>query len=647
MKNWLGIFLLSMFILPVAFGFSWGNKVPNFNIQKDLGINPTCGEKSISVSDLDEIAQKSNNQQDFLDSIPKDSMQSFTFVTSSQSLHRGSGEGMVSDLWPRVLRFSTDGKIVISYVCHPKNHTYGSIETIFFNDEKGEFETVSYDFRETQTNDPIKPEKIKYNQSSCKGCHTYQNQINGKLSLKPNMSQYRIWGDCKKGQGVTLYGAQDDFMMDGAFENYRPIGLDGVNPNNCNSDDDLKFYSDRKSRYEQFKELQKNNPCFSSLPWGREIPKVPNKKYRKLSQSEKIDLHYFTYPYRNRTDEANTGYVLDVRPNLRLTKTLSLLNARRVFHLLKNSKNYNAIKYALGLEVSGCEIDKNVYQFLSEKIGEIKQGNRGLPETEDYEDKINGDFINWKPRDLFPITASYAQYLGFKPGDWTLLFNGEKNDQFEAAVDLNGNQAYIHDVVAGLLYDDIVIKNGISNKLLYWGSTDKYFHGDYQCIDKINPELYYPRLYKERVRFGDHNTCRLLEDKLIQNLGSFITKSYSDNKSFHKIEVDKEVDIYSVDRGKDLVNDLTKGKCISCHSPDFKNPKMHLPQNLMFMPMEGGANNSSALSLLRTKNKTGAFYMKVHEKLENREMPLGSANDLTEEDRVDILNYIESLIKPL
>ncbi|MBY0413583.1 MAG: hypothetical protein K2Q18_05435, partial [Bdellovibrionales bacterium] len=104
-----------------------------------FGIRADCSEIPTDMDELGIIATKSKNMVDFLKNIPQGTLQGFTFVTNSLSLHRGKkdkdGEGQVSPMWPRVLRSSADGKLTVSFVCDPKNPTFGRVEIIHFDDK--------------------------------------------------------------------------------------------------------------------------------------------------------------------------------------------------------------------------------------------------------------------------------------------------------------------------------------------------------------------------------------------------------------------------------------------------------------------------------------------------------------------------------
>lgn len=633
---------------------------------------PNCLEKKTTIRALESIAKNSKNQQEFLDKIPKGSLQTFTFVTRTQSLHKGQGEGAVSDLWPRVLRFSNDGKIVISYVCNEKNETYGTVETLFFNDDKQKFETVSFDFRDKSKEEGS---KIKFNQQSCTSCHSYQNKINNEISIKPIFHEYNNWFDCDDNSGISFYGGQDDFVFNTGVQRgnllSKLLGDNNSKINGCDKENLKTMFNGRNNRFQQFKELQKNNPCFSSLPWKKD-PKIDKEKLEKkrkeyleqnifekvfssieYTDSEKEYLKYRDYPYRGRNLDRDGQRNLNQRVNLKLTKTLSSLNARRLFKLISDSDSFSRIKYLLAMEASGCNMELNTGLRNQVSFPIIKnEKSKELSESLERFDGTKG-----RLKELYPILYSLGKDIGLEDGDWSLRYNDKNNLRFNSVIDLNGGERDIADVVAGMIYHEVVMKEGISKKPIFGSGYGKYWGENFKCLDNIIPENNYPEAFSNGHEIRNESLCRQLWEK--HNLvhtrfnDDQIGCEQLDKSKKEKLSLEKELKELvkldkweSIKRGKSLVNNMKKGKCIFCHSPNFSDAAMNLPGNLLFIPSESATkdNQKIAISLLKARADEGGFVSHIKDKLDTKQMPLGTAYDLNDQDRVDILNYLGSLI---
>lgn len=632
--------------------------------QKNFGINPTCGEKPFDIKTLSEIAASDDVKDinDFNAKIPEGVMQGFTFVTSSQSLHRGEGDGQVSALWPRVLRFSADAKIIMSYVCHPENKTYNKVEVLYYNDDQDKFETVSYDLSKKSKSD----HRVKYNQQSCKRCHSYQNEINGEVSLKPIWQGYSTWSDCKEGQGISVFGGFDDYATEYRMPGY---GSPSDNPNKCKLKDYEEFAKKQAEYFKQFKDLQKDNPCFSSLPWPKlqsneDAPtkntgatnsksaflKMFGSRYGEAdkeglsvdSKQEVIDA----YPYRtlSRTPLGN----LSVRTNLRITKALSQLNARRIFKQIKASPEYEKLKHLLAAESVGClrPKEKELYeQILGEKIEIIPNGRKS---------KLSGvDMRTW---DYNPLLFAFGKKIGMEAGDWSLNFNSKDDPAFHSAVYGRGQEREeldIFSIVSGLIFKDVTGNNSFL-------SDDKYIYGDnYKCIDDINPEISRTRSNRSTKSYGF--TCRFLRGDAIEHAINYIPKQKDncvekidliDEAKNEAVDFKKSIDEIlqtgdelAVERGKKLVNNHQKGKCVLCHSPKNPTQLMRLPDDLLFIPSEKNSQEEKekAKALLRVRLAEGDFEAYLSERVLKGEMPLGSADDLEQNEREDIIRYLNQL----
>lgn len=593
------------------------------------GIEPTCNESKVSIDRLSEIASDSNVQsiEEFLQSLPVNSFQAFTFVTNSESLQKGFGENKVSPLWPRVIRFSADAKIVMSYVCHPENPSYNSVEVLFFNDKMKKFETASFDFKSNTENN-----RVKFNQSSCLGCHSYQNKINGNLSLKPNWGEYAVWGDCKDDRGYTVYGAFDDQI--GQRKGRLPTSPD-KNGYSCTQKEDGVYAKLQKKQYLKFKEFQKENPCYSLLPWP---------KYNEIKNTRRNSTQYLnefqTYPYRASSEKSTSygtfGY--GNRPNLRLTTSLSLLNAQRIFGLLKESPKYKLGKLLISMEALECSsVDKIRRRNIPFKIER--------PRTNSSSKYRSGSdpFVDT------PILISYAMDAGMVPGDFSLAFNTKDSAVFRAAIYSEykkGRESSIQHVVQNLVLKETI------GRSLFQTQTSRYYGQNYQCVDEIVPSLQAKAF--EPNFFNKSRLCSNLAKQYNRELSRFQPPAPSNAGVTRKVKKKKvddyinkflnNVDEEAIKEGELLVRDRTKGKCLACHNSKSPERIMNLPENLNFIPSEDDINSKSKTYKEFKRRMTDKnFVEKLRDKVESGNMPLNSGDDLLPEERQRVLEYLFSI----
>lgn len=614
-------------------------------ISPPMGIRADCSEIPTDMNELEDIAKNSSDMLDFLNKIPEGSLQGFTFVTNSLSLHRGrkdeNGEGQVSPMWPRVLRSSIDGKTTISFVCDPKNPTFGKVEIIHFDSREKEFKTTEFNFGHPKE-EKVKPEdRIHHDPISCISCHA-GGVFNGKTSLKPNWPEYFQWSDCKENRGTTFYGGNDDNMGGKSFR--VPV----IKKDGCTNAEYSKSTNLEKSNYLKFRELQKNNECFKSLPWPDES------KAQKSFQSK---WSYKYYPYAeaatetfkmknsildsifdkddNNDPERKEIFNYSLRTNLRITDTYSHLMSQRVANLLKKSQDYDAIKYLLAMEQAGCNIKIN---------DEMKKLNSVMPNFK-YES-------NAKVTSRFgaeaPLLNQFARYAGLTPKDWTMNFQEENDDGYQAGIPTDNSQNLdlkIFQVVGGEILKDIgqsnqIIAKSTDGKAITRG-VEQNFGSNFSCIDDLGGAInkrYVGNLCKELAEENIKNLKKIKESQPTQI--NCIKPNVTEEHNTLNVNIEnvvKDITQEQISRGKKLVELDSKGKCVMCHSSGVDM----LPKDFRFIPSEADKNKAESVAILKARKD------EIAAKIENRLIKTKTmppmANELTDQDREDVQAYLLSV----
>ena len=176
-------------------------------------------------------------------------------VTNTKSLHHGAGDGYGNPMSPRVLRSSIDGKITISFVCDPKNPTYGKVETVYFDDKEKEFHTVEWSFG--GKGDPVpRSREISLRRYQLRELSRRQHCERQDFT-QTQLARGPFLGDCQRDRGITFYGMSDD-NMDPAFFRKRAPTSALKQPQGCDEDKDppglSRIYDDSK-RFERSRKM--------------------------------------------------------------------------------------------------------------------------------------------------------------------------------------------------------------------------------------------------------------------------------------------------------------------------------------------------------------------------------------------------------
>jgi hypothetical protein len=564
----------------------------NLSVRADES-RANCSEKQTSMDELDQIAKKSLNMLDFLKSIPKDTLPSFTFITNSLSLHRGvkdaSGEGQVSPMWPRAIRSSFDGKITISFVCDPKNITYGKVEIIHFDDNQKVLKTTEYDFGNSK-NAVLPSDRIHKDPISCTSCHG-GSEVNGKATLKYNWPEYSNWSDCKENRGIQIYGGLDDTMGVGTY-------LGSYYRDGCNYELSAAQLSREKINFQKFREMQKNNSCFNTLPWENGNFETPENKA--------------VYPYVNELTLANAQN-LSVRSNLRFTTAYAKITSEKMAKMFKESKDYEKIKYFLVMDQSRCLKEEDI-KDLKELFPEIHYQASN----------------NWVQK----LMKDYGATFGLQDTDWSMEF---KKD---ATANYNIGYGSLGLLVSSVILEDIGETNKNIKKIIpEMLRGDDYSNSKFACLmnsfKTFNRSEYMCGVLREENK---KNIERLqLASRCKETaVSSLITPLKQLDNSVQVVV--RKLNEDKIAEGKKLVEADGKGKCVTCHSSSVDR----LPKDFRFIPSDKDPKKQDSLNLLQTRS------LELSQKIEYRLIKTKTMppieNSLTDTDRESIQAYLLSLM---
>ena len=589
-----------------------------------------CDEKKTSIEDLDKLVRSPGikSQQDFLDRIPEGVMTNYTFVTNSQSLHRGSGDHKVSSEWPRVIRSSIDGKITMSYICDPNNPAFGKVETLYTDEKTNEVKSVEWDFSK-QMKSSMAASRVHDNPISCVGCHA-GSTIKGKPYLKHNWAEYFFWGDCQRDRGITVYGMSDDRMNPSNFE---PRFSHQNNSEDCTDSADRKAYQDSINDYKKFRQAQNNNPCFTSLP-GFKIPED------HLGNSD-----WLAFPYRNDT---RRGRAFAGGPNNILTKAYAPILAKRNVQMMKQGKeNYRLFKYYLAMDGAGCLTDQErqkVVDLLKKQMGQDPDAD-----TDTEYKYFQGS-----------ILYAFAKGQGLHDKDWTMEFHVDDNPRYNVGV------SSIPSIMEGEILEDLTRENPAVKKALADSGRQMYkyygFAKNLQCLYKPLKQIGPPVDQDDDPQPpADENSppaapkpdalCRTLRSENSKQLKAALKAaekcavSAVMDQAKKIIEVAQQsreaLDKAAIDRGRELVSEHGKGKCVTCHSAGADSG---LPPDYRFVPDEKASADQlkESQAVLHARMQEGFLKTIDNRLIKTKTMPPFDT-DLNDRDRGDIKAYLQSL----
>lgn len=618
--------------------------------EKPFGIRGDCSELPMSIDELKKIANdpKVKNIEDLLRAMPKGTMESFTFVTNSLSAQRGTGDTMVSEMYPRVLRTTMDGKLTMSYTCDPKSETYNHVEVFYFDEEEEKFKTTSIKLNKAPGEGPFS--RIHQSPKSCVECHSTGKPINGEVSLKPNWQGYFVWGDCDRRRGITVYGMNDDNMSEGAYRSsYRSL---------CSDSEDQKAHRDSVKDYKKFRELQKDNPCYSLLPW-------PKEEKRNGSPWNVSMYPYATESQKRERTETGFNQNYSLRTNLRFTDVYSHWMAKRNYGLLRNHHDYEKVKGYLALEAGGC-----LTSYDTKAIKDLLPGiNFERPSTDSRPNAMD-------PRTA-PLLYAFGERVGLQPADWTMEYRETKNPNYVSAMVRQTGSGEGDAGIKEALQTEVLKEQGRDNaetgKLLQGrfsrGVTD-LFGSDFSCIDDKLGGFLMPDSpggyggYSSGPK-GGAKLCaqlRAQNDKHLKDIAARPELTLDELKVICKKEIDEALTPFvdtlakireelvgndtpllraSIERGRNLVQH-GKGQCIKCHSATDDNVSRR-PANFLFVPNEklDAETQAQSAAILQNRMKEG-FASEIEDQLMMGMPPIDGVT-LSNEEQRDIVNYMKSV----
>lgn len=341
--------------IPTAPGLFWPG-VFEFYSDQSAPARPNCTERPFGYSDYMDIVNDPNTKTkaDFLKRIPKDSLQKFTFIHKSLSLQQHG----VSKETPRVMRFSNDGKFIITYTTNENSSNINGIESIFFDDKTRRYHFLHTEFlTEDQITNGVSSITEK-DPKACMSCH-------GGLDPRPNWQQYQTW--------PGVYGEDDD-----QFKKSK-------DPRVASLDD----YTSMLSKL-------KDTPEISTLPWPHKDSNL-----------------YPHYPYASFVKEKN----YNLRPNAHFTIASSRLNAQRIARKFQDNPIFEKVKWSFMYQAMDCAptlTDNLDNPLLRGLINKNSNGYSG-------EDFLHGDYERGGDHQGLHLYR-LGKAFGFLNSDWNTTF---------------------------------------------------------------------------------------------------------------------------------------------------------------------------------------------------------------------------------
>jgi hypothetical protein len=506
-----------------------------------------CTEKQLSSSELLKIVSstKVSSQEDLLRNIPPGTMQNYTLVYASQSRQK---EGVSKD-WPRVIRWSSDGKTVMAYTCNKKSPSYGKVELQIFDDDQNKFTYKEVTW--TKSSRPV--HHIDSSQKNCKKCHGDSDY------LRPNWDNYPDW--------PGVYGSRDNYL-----------------------DDTIRLpYSESKDTvleakaFRHFKKIQKNNPCYSTLPHSH--------NWRYPYGNYEIDK-----PFVEGKPRYEGGYKFE--PNFRFNDVQGRLLGQQMATRFSNFDEFEKMKFLLLKESVRCAYSKGEENFILDRFPGLV-GKLNTPSESDE-----------SPQTSTPLLYAYGNKNGVKMQDWTMKFS-PTTDQYSTGnigiSTLTGDAIFNN-----LTKTDSIIK-GISNK---FRPTPYYDSPEMACVTRVADRL------KERMQ-NNVGFCDLLSKK-------FENANKDKNVCGPSDELQPLKGIRRALTPSEPLNpgyEYIQNKCITCHGGDF-GPNGILPES----------------QLARLPELTKLLQKRLSSNDLDYRMPLGGP-PLSKQEKELIINFLTSKTK--
>lgn len=618
-----------------------------------FGTRGDCSELPYSVDEVLETVRNGPENMtlvDFLQSIPDGSMESFTLITNTRSLQRGEGDHLVNEEWPRVLRSTMDGKLTISFVCHPDQEKHNSVEIIYFDDDTGQFETLSLDFNKPrgETTGGTSNTRIHHSPQSCVACHgtSDKNGQPGSEHIKLNWPEYFFWGDCDPRRDITMYGMVDDNMDPDEFR-YR--GGTGAQLG-CNMQRDQAAHRELVADFVKFQEKAQTDPCLGTLPWA-EMPDEDEPRVGIERSWTNEDYQYYPYAARSMKTSEETStrspdrkediFNYSLRTNLRFTDTYGHLTALRNLNIFRENPNYEFFRYYLAAEALGptC-VNDELREEYAERLG-VEVSPRHSSRTNAL---------------TYPLMVAFGEdVIGMQPEEWGMHVPADltqnprqgSRDYNTAIPADNGEDFGIHDIMMGELVKDIgqtdeEVQAALEPMLT--NGVEYHFGERFSCIDDLGQGISRKRnYYDDEFQEESEELCNILKARIAAlEASGAVTRQLVAEESNDCDQPEPAIDFQEIvrnlmqesqQRGRSVAS-----RCVGCHSGSSEIG--FISNNI--------EPDSVEIARLNQYARDAAFWDKVQGHLRGElepRMPFGCDGEscLSQNEQADLIAYLRFL----
>lgn len=305
------------------------------------------------------------NLEQVLQALPGELLSNFTFVYASRSPHRTD----IDPLFPRVVLFSTDGKLLVAFTGNPRAVSYDQLDVIYFDDRRSAFHASRFILPDAVRGNRLLEHDAALNgrtdQFECTRCHGGD--------VRPIFDSYSLW--------PGFYGSRAD-MVDGTSHEGR----------------DYARFLAQTARQGVYRYLR--------FPSGSPTP-----------------------PYQDGSAPLDPGEALRFHPNERLGDALTPLNWRRIVRKLSSRGDpYRRLRYPLLAGLLGCSalpisqaFDLSIESSLeAENTRRFERANHLGVGADAWRFRMQ-ELAQGIPRGVSEI-AYVAKALGVSRADWSMSF---------------------------------------------------------------------------------------------------------------------------------------------------------------------------------------------------------------------------------
>lgn len=486
--------------IPVAPSLFWAGSF-EFVSDDTAPAKPNCSESKFTFEDYMKILNDPTVQTkaDFLRKIPKDSLQKFTFIHTSQSLQK---QGVTLQT-PRVMRFSTDGRFILTYTTNSDAYNFNGIEVMYFDDQQRKYNLAHTQFLSEaelrlRPTGNTKTNHTEQNPKACLSCH-------GGNDPRPNWAEYATW--------PGVYAENDDLLPSKDEKNYTT-------------------YGETKTTLEQYTAMRKNlagTPELETLPW----PDAKSPIYER-------------YPYLKFEKEMN----YNLRPNAHMTIASSRLNAQRLARKFEENLIYPKIKWSLLHKALQCYDSEKKNPLLEKILSDNPHPN--LPRDESWRATYDYDILRRNP--FYQIGFA----MGLVDTDWNLSFTEKPSKTFR---DYHTAQWSMADFTASVLFRNLTVDDPrLKPYDVRINRMSNLFGKNFMCLDEVADRLWF-----SEKRFVE--VCKIIEDNISSEANALTTTDFEKvkqikNDVWDERQIETKIKIPSPVLGKKIISTT----CASCHS---------------------------------------------------------------------------------